>query len=149
MGPLGPPPGPTGGLGGPLPTKVQNCSNSVVMRVLTKISFRRSQIPLKARPRPKSITKISVWAKRGPNYGSQKTCVFSCIYTGSKSDVLGKTKFPKMAIKWARRGVRAIVGYLLFPRNILKRMGTIRIGFGRKIFFRFFTTDFWVKQPPP
>ena len=51
--------------------------------------------------------------------------------------IFAKTVFRVLAIKWARRGVKAIVGCLNYSRNIIKTMVNIRIDFGR-IFFDFF-----------
>ena len=50
---------------------------------------------------------------------------------GPKNTKMEKKGFCKMAIKWARRGVRPIVGCRRNPRNILKTLVMIRIGFGR------------------
>ena len=58
---------------------------------------------------------------------------------GPKNGIFAKTVFGVLAIKWARRGVKAIVGCLNNSRFIIKTMVNIRIDFGRIFHFSIFS----------
>ena len=58
---------------------------------------------------------------------------------GPKNGIFAKTVFGVLAIKWARRGVKAIVGCLNYPRNIIKTMVNIIIDFERIFHFSIFS----------
>ena len=55
-----------------------------------------------------------------------------------QNGIFGKTFFGVLAIKWARRGVKAIVGCLNNSGFIIKTMVNIRIDFGRIFHFSIF-----------
>ena len=58
--------------------------------------------------------------------------------------IFAKTVFRVLAIRWARRGVKAIVGCLNNSGFIIKTMVNIRIDFGR-----FFVRFFPIQTNPP
>jgi len=68
------------------------------------------------------------------------------MYRVPKTQKWKKKRFSKMAIKWARRGVRPIVGCRRNPRNILKTLVMIRIGFGRIFDFSTFSCTNFTPQ---
>ena len=86
----------------PRATKIQKWSNSVVLGFLVKIFFRLLNNPKRLGLGQKSSGKTSIWP--GSDLRSPKTYVHR----------QGPNKIPckpQNVIKWARRGVKAIVGH--------------------------------------